>query len=200
MFAQRPALCVYCGSRFGARSAYVDAAIQLGQRIGQRGWSLVYGGGNVGLMGEVADAALAAGAPVLGVIPDSLMRREVGHPGLTEIRVVQTMHQRKLAMAEAADAFVALPGGIGTFEELFEVWSWQHLGYHRKPVALLDVEDYYAPLLAFLRQTEAEGFVSAEQAAGLQVHRSVDALVAALGGPGGLDGLSGSAGGDFSRI
>jgi uncharacterized protein (TIGR00730 family) len=199
MYAQRPALCVYCGSRFGARSAYLDAAVQLGQRIGQLGWSLVYGGGNVGLMGEVANAALAAGAPVLGVIPDSLMRCEVGHPGLTEIRVVETMHERKQAMAEAADAFVALPGGIGTFEELFEVWSWQHLGYHRKPVALLNVEDYYAPLLAFMRQTQSEGFVSAEQAAGLQVHRSVDALVQSLGASLG-QGLGPSLGGDFSRI
>jgi uncharacterized protein (TIGR00730 family) len=122
------------------------------------------------------------------------MRREVGHPGLTEIRVVETMHERKQAMAEAADAFVALPGGIGTFEELFEVWSWQHLGYHRKPVALLDVEDYYAPLLSFLQRTESEGFVSAEQSAGLQVFRSVDALMASLAN------LGGPSAGDFSRI
>lgn len=180
MFAQRPALCVYCGSRHGEHPAYTLAARELGRRIGEGGWSLVYGGGNVGLMGEVADAALAAGAPVLGVIPDSLLRREVGHTGLTELKVVETMHERKQAMAEAADAFVALPGGIGTFEELYEVWSWQHLGYHRKPVALLDVQGYYEPLLAFMKHTEAEGFVTAEQASGLWVHRSVDALFAAL--------------------
>ncbi len=194
MFAQRPALCVYCGSRHGQHPAYTQAARELGRRIGEQGWSLVYGGGCVGLMGEVADAALAAGAPVLGVIPDSLVRREVSHTGLTELQVVETMHQRKQAMAEAADAFVALPGGIGTFEELYEVWSWQHLGYHRKPVALLDVEGYYEPLLTFMKHTEAQGFVSAEQAQGLQVHCSVDALFSTLAG------RQPSAPGDFSRI
>jgi uncharacterized protein (TIGR00730 family) len=158
-------VCVYCGSRHGARESYAAAARRLGQLIGERGWQLVYGGGRVGLMGELADAALAAGARVVGVIPDSLMRREVGHPGLSELHVVQTMHMRKQAMAERADAFVALPGGIGTFEELFEVWSWRQLGYHDQPIGLLEVDGYYEPLLAFMRRSTAEGFTSAEMMA-----------------------------------
>jgi len=158
-------VCVYCGSRHGARESYTAAARRLGQLIGERGWQLVYGGGRVGLMGELADAALAAGARVVGVIPDSLMRREVGHPGLSELHVVQTMHMRKQAMAERADAFIALPGGIGTFEELFEVWSWRQLGYHDQPIGLLEVDGYYEPLLAFMRRSTAEGFTSAEMMA-----------------------------------
>jgi uncharacterized protein (TIGR00730 family) len=158
-------VCVYCGSRHGARDSYTAAARRLGQLIGERGWQLVYGGGRVGLMGELADAALAAGARVVGVIPDSLMRREVGHPGLSELHVVQTMHMRKQAMAERADAFVALPGGIGTFEELFEVWSWRQLGYHDQPIGLLEVDGYYEPLLDFMRRSTAEGFTSAEMMA-----------------------------------
>ena len=117
---RRPSLCVYCGSRLGDREAYAEAAWQVGTEIGRRGWQLVYGGGRAGLMGRVADAALAAGAPVIGVIPQSLMDREVGHAGLSELHVVQTMHERKLLMAERSDAFLALPGGIGTFEELFD--------------------------------------------------------------------------------
>jgi uncharacterized protein (TIGR00730 family) len=158
-------VCVYCGSRHGARESYAAAARRLGQLIGERGWQLVYGGGRVGLMGELADAALAAGARVVGVIPDSLMRREVGHPGLSELHVVQTMHMRKQAMAERADAFIALPGGIGTFEELFEVWSWRQLGYHDQPIGVLEVDGYYEPLLAFMRRSTAEGFTSAEMMA-----------------------------------
>jgi uncharacterized protein (TIGR00730 family) len=179
-------VCVYCGSRHGALPAYQAAAHALGQAIGQRGWRLVYGGGNVGLMGTVADATLAAGGQVLGVIPDSLMRREVGHHGLTELRVVQTMHQRKQLMAEQSDAFVALPGGLGTFEELFEAWTWRHLGYHQRPLALLEVAGYWQPLLAFLQHTQAQGFVNDEQMHMLSVHTEpqalLDALAAAPGG------------------
>jgi uncharacterized protein (TIGR00730 family) len=179
--AVRPfSVCVYCGSRSGAQPEYVEAARTLGRLIGERGWRLVYGGGNVGLMGVVADAVLAAGAPVLGIIPDSLVRREVGHTGLTELRVVQTMHERKQLMAEQADAFIALPGGIGTLEELYEVWTWQHLGYHAKPVALLDVRDYYQHLLTFMRHTEAEGFISAEQQAALWIETDPDRLLQRL--------------------
>jgi uncharacterized protein (TIGR00730 family) len=188
MNAPRPfSVCVYCGSRFGERTAYTQAAQALGRAIGERGWRLVYGGGKVGLMGVVADAMLAAGGPVLGVIPDSLVRREVGHAALTELHVVQSMHERKHLMAEHADAFVALPGGIGTLEELFEVWSWRHLGYHGKPLALLDVEGFYQPLLRFLQHTQAEGFVSAEQQAMLTVHTEVAGLLDSLAaaGPGG---------------
>jgi uncharacterized protein (TIGR00730 family) len=156
-------LCVYCGSRVGDQPAYAEAAQALGASLGRRGWQLVYGGGKVGLMGTVADAALAAGAAATGIIPDSLMRREVGHTGLTTLEVVPSMHQRKQRMAELADAFVALPGGIGTLEELFEVWTWQHLGYHAKPVGLLNVAGYYDGLLAFLRQMRDHSFAYAGQ-------------------------------------
>lgn len=180
-------VCVYCGSRPGALPAYEAAAQALGSAIARRGWRLVYGGGNVGLMGTVADAALAAGGTVLGVIPDSLMRREVGHPGLTELHVVQTMHQRKQLMAEQADAFVALPGGIGTFEELFEAWTWRHLGYHQRPLGLLEVAGYWQPLLALLRHTQAQGFVDAGQLAMLSVDDDAGRLLDRLAaqGPGG---------------
>jgi uncharacterized protein (TIGR00730 family) len=156
-------LCVYCGSRAGDLPAFAAAADELGTLIGGAGGRLVYGGGRVGLMGRVADATLAAGGRVLGVIPQALMEREVGHRGLTELVVVQTMHERKQRMAEAADAFVALPGGIGTLEELYEMWSWQQLGYHDKPVALLNVAGYYDALLAFMHTAQARGFVSAQQ-------------------------------------
>ena len=156
-------IAVYCGSRFGDRPAYTQAAHALGRLVAETGCSVVYGGGRVGLMGAVADAALAAGGHVVGVIPQALMDREVGHGGLTELHVVQTMHERKQLMAERADAFIALPGGIGTLEELYEVWSWQQLGYHDKPVALLNVEGYYDALLEFMRVSHDRGFVSAPQ-------------------------------------
>ena len=157
------AVAVYCGSRFGDSPAFADAARSLGQLIGSTGGTLVYGGGRVGLMGTVADAVMAAGGQVVGVIPQALMDREVGHAGLTELHVVQTMHERKQLMAERADAFISLPGGIGTLEELYEVWSWQQLGYHDKPVALLNVEGYYDALLQFHRVMHARGFVSDAQ-------------------------------------
>jgi len=173
-------LCVYCGSRPGVRPEYTALAQRLGAAIGRRGWCMVYGGGRAGLMGTVADAALAAGAPVIGIIPASLMRLEVGHVGLTELHVVQTMHQRKQMMAERADAFVAMPGGIGTFEELFEVWTWRHLGYHDRPLGLLDTAGYWQPMLRFLQSSVAEGFMSAPQMAALQNSDDVDALLDAL--------------------
>ncbi len=168
---ERPAfsLCVYCGSRHGARPAYTAAARALGTAIGERGWQLVYGGGKVGLMGEVADATLAAGGRVVGVIPETLMRREVGHAGLHELHVVPTMHRRKQMMAERADAFIALPGGIGTLEELYEVWTWRQLGYHDQPIGLLDTEGYYDALLRFMRHAVDEGFLAPEQLATLRV-------------------------------
>ena len=175
-------ICVYCGSRPGARPEYAEAARALGTAIGQRGWQLVYGGGRAGLMGIVADAALAAGAPVIGVIPESLMSRELGHPGLSELHVVQTMHERKLMMAERSDAFIALPGGIGTFEELFEVWSWRQLGYHDKPLALLNVAGYYDTLLTFLGDSERLGLMTKEQLALLQVSPDPLLLLTELGG------------------
>jgi len=131
----------------------------MGAAIGERGWELVYGGGNVGLMGEVANATLAAGGTAIGVIPRLLQEKEVGHIGLTELHVVDTMHQRKQMMAERADVFVALPGGIGTMEELFEVWTWRHIGYHDQPIGLLNVEGFYDGLVTFLRTMSARGFV-----------------------------------------
>jgi uncharacterized protein (TIGR00730 family) len=173
-------LCVYCGSRAGDRPAYAEQARRIGTSIGRRGWQLVYGGGRAGLMGEVADAALAAGASVVGVIPESLMRLEVGHAGLTELHVVHSMHERKQMMAERADAFVALPGGIGTFEELFEVWTWRHLGYHQQPIGLLDVDGYYRTLVEFLRQGVAAGFMSEAQMAMLSMDDEVETLLDAL--------------------
>jgi uncharacterized protein (TIGR00730 family) len=171
-------ICVYCGSRPGTLKAFEAAARNMGREIGRRGWQLVYGGGRAGLMGLVADAALAAGATVIGVIPKSLMEREVGHRGLTELHVVTTMHERKLMMAQRCDAFAALPGGIGTLEELFEVWSWRQLGYHDKPVGLFNVAGYYDALLAFMDQSVEQGFVSAAQRELLQVDDTAQALLA----------------------
>lgn len=162
-------ICVYCGSRHGARPAYTNAARTLGTAIGAQGWQLVYGGGKVGLMGEVADATLAAGGRVVGVIPETLQKLEVGHVGLHELHVVPTMHVRKQMMAERADVFIALPGGIGTLEELYEVWTWRQLGYHDQPIGLLNVDGYYDDLLRFMRGTVAEGFLSATQLDSLQV-------------------------------
>ena len=181
------AVCVYCGSRNGVRPAYRALALRLGTAIGRRGWQLVYGGGRAGLMGAVADATLAAGGTVVGVIPESLMTLEVGHAGLTELHVVQTMHQRKQMMAERSHAFIAMPGGIGTFEELFEVWTWRHLAYHDRPIGLLEVEGYWAPMLQFLRHSVAEGFMGDDQMAMLhsddQVERLLDTLAARAGDP-----------------
>ena len=164
--------------------AYAEAAGAVGAEIGRRGWRLVYGGGRAGLMGRVADAALSAGATVVGVIPRTLMAREVGHGGLAELHVVDTMHQRKQLMAERSDAFLALPGGIGTFEELFEVWTWRQLGYHDKPIGLLDVAGYYAGLLDFIDRTVEHGFIAPPQRAllftGHAVAPLLDRLAAAM--------------------
>lgn len=189
-------LCVYCGSRAGHRPAYAEAATALGRSIGQRGWQLVYGGGQVGLMGVVADAALAAGATAIGIIPDSLMRREVGHAGLTELHVVPNMHLRKQAMAERADAFIALPGGLGTLEELYEVWTWQHLGYHAKPMGLLNTAGYYDAMLGFMAHAEAEGFIDARQQQALHVGTDINALLDTLE----AHCRTAIAGGDYSKI
>ena len=157
--------------------AFAHAAQRVGQHIGARGWRLIYGGGKVGLMGVVADAALQAGAEVIGVIPRSLMQREVGHRGLTELQVVETMHQRKQSMAERSDAFIALPGGIGTLEELFEVWTWRQLGYHDQPIGLLNLRGYYDPLLAFMRQSVQQGFMGVATNALLTVSDDPAALL-----------------------
>ena len=178
-------LCVYCGSRSGALPAYAEAAAQVGNWIGRHGGQLVYGGGRNGLMGVVAQATLAAGGRVVGIIPQALVDKEAANPACTELHVVQTMHERKRMMAERADAFVALPGGIGTFEELFEVWTWQQLGYHDKPLGLLNVAGYYDGLLGFLRSAVQQGFMSDWQMdmlkASTQAHRLLPDLVQAAG-------------------
>ncbi|MEW5854040.1 MAG: TIGR00730 family Rossman fold protein [Myxococcota bacterium] len=155
-------VCVFCGSNFGAKPVYRDAAVRMGRAAAERGLTLVYGGGSVGLMGSVADAALQAGGRVVGVITRVLWDREVGHRGLSDLRIVETMHERKAIMSELADAFVIMPGGIGTMEEFFEVWTWGMLGIHRKPYGLLDIEDYYTPLKGFMDHMVTEGFLRAE--------------------------------------
>jgi len=173
-------LCVYCGSRSGADPRHAEAARALGTALGEAGHRLVYGGGHAGLMGTLADAALAAGGQVLGIIPRRLVARELGHRGIQELRVVDTMHERKLQMAQAADAFVALPGGIGTLEELFETWTWQQLGYHARPIGLLDSAGFYAPLLALLAHTRDAGFVDPDTLARLRVDTDARRLLRAL--------------------
>jgi len=180
--AKKLSVAVYCGSRHGLRPAYQAAAQALGTAIGARGWQLVYGGGKVGLMGEVADATLQAGGRVVGVIPETLEKLEVGHTGLHELHVVATMHQRKQMMAERADLFIALPGGIGTLEELYEVWTWRQLAYHDKPIGLLNVDGYYDDLLRFMDHTVAEGFLSQLQQRVLQVGADPEALLVSLAG------------------
>jgi len=171
-------ICVYCGANVGARPAYAEAARRLGQFLGERGLGLVYGGGNVGLMGVLADAALLAGAEVIGVIPRALMARELGHQGCTVLRVVETMHERKASMAEFADAFIALPGGLGTLDELFEALTWAQLGLHQKPIGLLEVDGFFAPLVAYLDRAVTEGFVRAEHRAALTVAMEPEELLA----------------------
>jgi uncharacterized protein (TIGR00730 family) len=152
-------VCVYCGSNSGSRPAYERAAWEMGAALARRGLELVYGGGRVGLMGAIADAVLAEGGKVIGIIPEALVAKEVAHRGLTELRVVNSMHERKAMMVELADAFIALPGGFGTLEEFCEVLTWAQLGLHQKPHGLLNVEGFYDPLLSFFDHAVAENFV-----------------------------------------
>jgi uncharacterized protein (TIGR00730 family) len=152
-------VCVFCGSNAGLRPEYADAARRLARVLSSRGIGVVYGGGNIGLMGIIADAMLEAGAEVIGVIPQSLVEREVAHAGLTALHVVQTMHERKAMMSSLSDAFIAMPGGFGTFDEFFEVLTWSQLGYHRKPCGLLDVAGYFDRMTAMLDHAVAEGFL-----------------------------------------
>lgn len=170
-------ICVYAGSNVGARRDYADAAEQLARAIVARGLGIVYGGGNVGLMGVLADAALAQGGEVIGVMPDALVAREIGHHGVTELRIVSSMHERKATMSELADAFVALPGGFGTIEELVEVLTWSQLGIHAKPCALLDVAGFYQPLVDFFARAAKEGFVREQHHAMLLVDTDPGALL-----------------------
>ena len=173
-------ICVYCGSRPGENQAFADVAAQVGLWIGRHGGQLVYGGGRAGLMGVVADATLAAGGRVVGIIPRVLVEREHAHRGCHELHVVETMHERKRLMAERADAFLALPGGIGTFEEFFETWTWRQLGYHDKPVGLLNQDGYYDAMLSFLQHSVASGFMGAAQMALIEVGTDWRALLGAL--------------------
>lgn len=173
-------LCVYCGSRPGLDARYAQVAQTVGKWIGERGGRLVYGGGRNGLMGLVADATLSAGGTVLGVIPRALVEREWAHTECTELVVVNTMHERKQHMADAADAFVALPGGIGTLEEFFEAWTWRQLGYHDKPVGLLNVAGYYDRLNAFLSQSVAQEFMHNRQMDMIRVSDDALRLLPAL--------------------
>ncbi|MFN8532497.1 MAG: TIGR00730 family Rossman fold protein [Dehalococcoidia bacterium] len=156
------AICVFCGSRAGDRATFETSARLVGETIAQRGLTLVYGGGRVGLMGVVADAALAAGGRVIGVIPEPLAAKEIAHSGLTELHLVRSMHERKALMGELSDGFVTLPGGFGTLEEFFEVLTWGQLGIHRKPCGLLNVDRYFDPLVAFFDRALNDGFITAE--------------------------------------
>lgn len=174
-------VCVYCGSKVGADPTYVEAARALGAGLARRSLRTVFGGGGIGMMGQVADAALAAGGEVVGVIPEKLMRAEVAHGGLTALHVTGDMHERKAMMADLSDAFVTLPGGLGTLEELFETWTWAQLRYHEKPLGLLNVNGYFDGLLAFLEQAVAEGYVVREHRDMLVVADSVDELLDRLG-------------------
>ena len=173
-------ICVFCGSSAGRSLAYGEAAAAFGALLAREGIGLVYGGGRVGLMGAVAEAAQAAGGEVIGVIPEALATREVAHFGLQDLRGVGSMHERTALMSDLSDAFVALPGGIGTFEELFEMWTWAQLGLHPKPVALLDVQGFYGGLTQFLDHVAEEGFLRAPHRALLLVERDPIALLARL--------------------
>jgi uncharacterized protein (TIGR00730 family) len=171
---------VFCGSSAGNHTEYRAAAEELGAELARRKIGLVYGGGNVGLMGALADAVLKAGGEAIGVIPENLVAREVGHKGLTRLHIVDSMHERKALMAELSDAFVALPGGFGTFEEFCEIVTWSQLGLHEKPCGILNVEGYYSPLLAMFDHAVKEGFLKPENRALVLSRDSVGELLAAL--------------------
>jgi uncharacterized protein (TIGR00730 family) len=175
-------VCVFAGSRAGDDPVYARAAAQLGAALARRGVGVVFGAGHVGLMGALADAALAAGGEVIGVIPRALVAREQAYAGAIDLRLVDDMHERKALMNQLSDAFVALPGGIGTLEELFEIYTWAQLGFHRKKIALLDVADYYAPLLQMLDVMVARGFLDRESRALLDCDKQVEPLLDRLTG------------------
>ena len=199
-------ICVFCGSASGRAPTYTAAARELGQLLAKRGIGLVYGGGNVGLMGELADAVLDAGGRAIGVIPQQLVDREIAHGGLTELHVVENLHQRKALMAELADAFLTLPGGVGTMEELFEVWSWGRLGLHSKPCGLLNVDGYFDSLRTLTDQMVTEGFLEPEYRKMLLIEEQPSVLLdrltahatsrswSAVGRPGSGDGSMSGAG------
>ena len=173
-------VCVYCGSKPGQDPRFAAVAQEVGQWIGQHGGQLVYGGGRNGLMGLIADSTRAAGGRVVGVIPSALVERESAHEGCDELHVVETMHERKRMMMERADAFLALPGGIGTFEELFEVWAWRQLGYHDKPIGILSSRGYYDRMMAFMQDVVREGFMGEWQMDLVQVGNDAAPLLRQL--------------------
>jgi hypothetical protein len=173
-------VCLFCGAAPGASPSYLSAARDFGRAVAEAGLTLVYGGGNVGLMGAAADAALAAGGEVIGVIPEFLRAREVAHLGLTRLHVTQTMHERKATMAELSDAFVALPGGFGTLDELFEIITWAQLAVHDKPIGLHDVDGFFQPLLRMMHHLREHGFIRAEQVDGLCLAADAPTLLAQL--------------------
>ncbi|XXF80641.1 TIGR00730 family Rossman fold protein [Myxococcaceae bacterium GXIMD 01537] len=173
-------VCVFCGSRPGARPEFLEAASALGAELARRDLTLIYGGASVGLMGALADAARAGGGRAVGVLPRHLQKRELGHPGLTELVLVDSMHERKALMAQRADAFIALPGGFGTFDELFEIVTWAQLGLHAKPIGLLDVGGYFQPLLALVRRGVEDGFIPEAHTRPFAVSDSPGVLLDAL--------------------
>jgi hypothetical protein len=175
-------ICVFCGSNLGARPAYAEHARQLGRLMAARGLGLVYGGAKVGLMGAIADTVMAAGGEAIGVIPESMVLREIAHSGLTELRVVRSMHERKALMAELSDAFIAMPGGFGTFEEFCEIVTWAQLGLHPKPCGLLNVEGFYDNLLGLFDHAVAEGLLRRENRALVLSARDVESLLLHLSG------------------
>ncbi|HEY0264837.1 MAG TPA: TIGR00730 family Rossman fold protein [Granulicella sp.] len=172
--------CVFSGSSWGVREEYAQAAEELGKTLAERGIGVVYGGASVGLMGTMADAALAAGGEVIGVIPQALMAREIGHKGLTELHVTDSMHTRKAMMADLSDGFIALPGGVGTFEETFEIWTWAQLGHHQKPCALLNVAGFYDGLVGWLDRVVEEGFIKPNYRGTLLCENTVEQTLEAM--------------------
>ncbi|ALN86137.1 putative lysine decarboxylase family protein [Lysobacter capsici] len=170
-------ICIYCGSNAGAKPIYTERAMALGHRLAKDGIALVYGGGNVGLMGVVADAVLEGGGEVIGVIPEQLVNWEVAHRGLSKLEIVGSMHERKARMFDLADGFVALPGGFGTLDEMFEMLTWRQLGIGNKPCAFLDIDGFYAPLMAMLDRMVAERFVHADQRNDLWHGDDIDAML-----------------------
>jgi uncharacterized protein (TIGR00730 family) len=170
-------ICVFCGSNHGARQAYREAAQALGNEMARRGIGLVYGGGRVGLMGVIADAVLAAGGQVIGVIPDNLLAKELDHRGLSELRIVGTMHERKALMGDLADGFIAMPGGFGTYDEFCEVLTWAQLGLHKKPCAMLNVDGYYDAMIAMFDHATQEGFIRPDHRGMLIISADVNELL-----------------------
>jgi len=173
-------ICVYCGSNFGKRTEYIIAAKKLGKEFIKRDITLVYGGAKVGIMGAIADQILALGGQVIGVMPQSLIDKEVAHTGLSELIVVDSMHQRKSAMERLSEGFIALPGGLGTIEELLEMLTWAQLGFHQKPCAILNIEAYFDCLLEFIKHAAKEGFIKSSHAGMLITHTEPDALLSSM--------------------